>query len=148
MFFGGGRSWLAGPRKREIVNHPLKVSLEDLCNGKTAKIVINPQVVIGESRLCAQCNGQGAVTELRQITLGMVQQIQHHCTTCSGTGYITTRKRDRKILEVLVEKGMKHNQKIQFRGMADEKLNMEPGDVNFITQEKEHDLFKRRVPIC
>lgn len=39
---------------------------------------------------------------------------------------------------------MKNGQKIQFRGMADEKPNMEPGDINFIVQEKEHDLFKRK----
>lgn len=144
MFFGGGRSRSSGPRKGESVNHPLKVSLEDLYNGKTAKIAINRQVIIGESKMCNTCDGQGVVMELRQIALGMVQQIQRRCTTCSGTGYIATRKKERKILEVLVEKGMKHNQKIQFRGMADEKPNMEAGDVNFIIQEKEHDLFKRK----
>jgi DnaJ family protein A protein 2 len=45
---------------------------------------------------------------------------------------------------VLVEKGMRHNEKIVFRGMADEKPNMEPGDIKFIVQEKEHDVFKRK----
>jgi DnaJ family protein A protein 2 len=39
---------------------------------------------------------------------------------------------------------MKHNTKITFRGMADEKPNMEPGDVVFVVQEKEHELFKRK----
>jgi len=82
--------------------------------------------------------------ELRQIALGMVQQLQRRCTECGGQGYCATRRKERKILEVLVEKGMRHNQKIPFRGMADEKPNMEPGDVNFIIQEKEHDLFKRK----
>ena len=48
------------------------------------------------------------------------------------------------MLEVHIEKGMKHRQKVTFRGMADEKPGMEPGDVNFIVQEKEHDLFKRK----
>ena len=146
MFFGGGRSrgGGGGPRKSESVNHPLKVSLEDLYNGKTAKIAINRQVIVGESKMCTTCDGQGVVIELRQIALGMVQQLQRRCTDCSGTGYIATRKKERKILEVHVEKGMKHNAKIPFRGMADEKPNMEAGDVNFIIQEKEHDLFKRK----
>jgi len=39
---------------------------------------------------------------------------------------------------------MKNGQKVVFRGMADEKPNMEPGDINFIVQEKEHSLFKRK----
>lgn len=144
MFFGGGRSRASGPKKGESVNHPLKVSLEDLYNGKTAKIAINRQVIVGEAKICNTCDGQGVVLELRQIALGMVQQIQRRCTDCGGTGYRATRKKERKILEVLVEKGMKHNEKIQFRGMADEKPNMEAGDVNFIIQEKDHDLFKRK----
>merc|ERR1712232_644508 len=54
------------------------------------------------------------------------------------------RKKERKVLEVLIEKGMRHNQKIVFRGMADEKPNMEAGNVNFVVQEKEHELFKRK----
>lgn len=145
MFFGGaGGRRPQGPRKSESVNHPLKVSLEDLYNGKTAKIAINRQVVVGESKMCTACDGQGVVVELRQIALGMVQQVQRRCGECGGLGHIATRKKERKILEVHVEKGMKHNQKIPFRGMADEKPNMEPGDVNFIIQEKEHDLFKRK----
>merc|ERR1712157_599507 len=35
-------------------------------------------------------------------------------------------------------------QKITFREMGDESPNMETGDVNFIVQEKEHDLYKRK----
>jgi DnaJ family protein A protein 2 len=39
---------------------------------------------------------------------------------------------------------MCHNEKIVFRNMADEKPNMETGNVNFIIQEKEHEVFKRK----
>merc|ERR1712157_132536 len=144
MFFGGGGRRRQGPKRGEDVNHPIKVSLEDLYNGKTVKLAVNRQVIVGGAKECHTCDGQGVVVELRQIALGMVQQIQRHCDECSGEGYHGTRKKERKILEVLVEKGMKHNQKIQFRGMADEKPNMEAGDVNFLIQEKEHDLFKRK----
>lgn len=147
MFFGGGRGGggrSSGPRKGEAVNHPLKVSLEDLYNGKTAKIAINRQVIVGESKMCTACDGQGVVVELRQIALGMVQQLQRRCTECGGQGYCAERRKERKILEVLVEKGMKHNAKIVFRGMGDEKPNIEAGDVNFVIQEKEHEVFKRK----
>lgn len=145
MFFGGGGSRRsAGPRRGEDVNHPLKVSLEDLYNGKTVKLAVSRQVIVGDVKMCPACDGQGVVMELRQIALGMVQQLQRRCNQCEGTGYLFKRKKEREVLEVLVEKGMSHNQKIVFRGKADEKPNMEPGNINFVVQEKEHALFKRK----
>lgn len=52
--------------------------------------------------------------------------------------------RQSKVLEVHVDKGMCEGDKITFGGMSDEVPKMEPGDINFIVQEKEHDLFKRK----
>lgn len=144
MFFGGGRSKSSGPRRGEDVNHPLKVSLEDLYNGKTVKLAITRQVIVGESKICDTCDGQGVVVEMRQIALGMVQQMQRRCGECGGEGHKFKRKKEREVLEVLVEKGMKHKQKIVFRGKGDEKPNIEPGNINFVIQEKEHPVFKRK----
>uniref|UniRef100_A0A7S2QZ80 J domain-containing protein n=1 Tax=Eucampia antarctica TaxID=49252 RepID=A0A7S2QZ80_9STRA len=145
MFFGGGGGpRRSGPRKGEDLNHPLKVNLEDLYNGKTVKLAINRSVLVGEAKMCTECDGQGVVMELRQIALGMVQQLQRRCTSCSGQGYCASTKKERKVLEVMIDKGMKHTEKVVFRGMGDEKPNMEPGDINFIVQEKEHALFKRK----
>jgi DnaJ homolog subfamily A member 2 len=149
MFFGGAaRSGSSSTRGRTPkgadVTHPLKVSLEDLYMGKTVKLAINREVLVGEPIMCTSCDGHGVVVELRQIALGMVQQLQRKCVDCDGEGYRCKRKRERKILEVLVEKGMQNNQKIVFRGMADEKPNMEPGDIKFVIQEKEHSVFKRK----
>jgi len=39
---------------------------------------------------------------------------------------------------------MRHGQQITFRGLADEKPNMEPGDIVFKVQEREHSTFKRK----
>ncbi|GKY99830.1 hypothetical protein MPSEU_000936800 [Mayamaea pseudoterrestris] len=144
MFFGGGQRRSREPTRGDDVSHPIDVSLQDLYNGKTIKLAVTRQVMVGEPRMCRQCDGQGIVVELRQIGLGMVQQIQRSCASCNGEGYMYKKKSERKILEVLVEKGMKHNSKIVFQNMADEKPNMEAGHVNFIIQEKEHDLFKRK----
>jgi DnaJ homolog subfamily A member 2 len=146
MFFGGGRGRgaRAAPRKSDDVNHAVKASLEDLYNGKTIKLAVNRQVLLGEPTMCHACDGQGIVVELRQIALGMVQQIQRHCPSCEGEGYLCQKKRERKILDVHIEKGMMHKQKVTFSGMADEKPNMAVGDINFIVQEKEHDVFKRK----
>jgi len=99
MFFGGGRGGRReqGPRKSENVQHPLKVSLEDLYNGKTVKLAVNRSVIVGESKQCRACDGQGAVMELRQIALGMVQQVQRRCGECGGQGYACETKKERKV---------------------------------------------------
>ena len=145
MFFGGGgRSRRAGPRKGPSVNHPLKVSLEDLYNGKTVKLAVNRKVIKGTPTECTKCKGQGTIMEVRQLGPGMITQMQRSCDSCKGQGSQCTYKSERKILEVLVEKGMKHNDKITSRGMSDEVPKMEAGDINFIIQEKDHDLFKRK----
>jgi len=146
MFFGGGGRGRgrSGPRKGPSIQHPLKVSLEDLYNGKTVKLAINRKVIVGEARECTSCNGQGAVMEVRQIGPGMITQMQRTCSACQGQGTTAKTKSERKVVEVHVEKGAHHNQKITFRGMADEIPGRETGDVHFVIQEKEHDLFKRK----
>jgi len=146
LFFGGGRSrgGRAGPKKGPSINHPIKVSLEDLYNGKTVKLAVNRKVIVGKVSECNKCNGQGAVVEIRQLGPGMIQQMQRPCDSCNGQGTSAKTKNERKVLEVHIEKGMKHNEKVSFRGMADEHPGKEPGDINFVVQEKEHDLFKRK----
>uniref|UniRef100_A0A7S0UK68 J domain-containing protein n=1 Tax=Pseudo-nitzschia delicatissima TaxID=44447 RepID=A0A7S0UK68_9STRA len=145
MFFGGGGAGRrAGPRKGPSLQHPLKVSLNDLYNGKTVKLAINRKVIVGESSSCDACRGQGVVMELRQIGPGMLTQMQRPCGECSGKGYKAKTKNERKVIEVHVEKGAVNNQKITFRGMADEVPGRETGDVNFVIQEKEHEFFKRK----
>jgi len=145
MFFGGGaRRGRSGPRKGPSVNHPLKVSLEDLYNGKTVKLAVSRKVIVGEVTECARCRGRGAVMEVRQLAPGMIQQVQRPCDGCNGQGNQAETKNERNVLEVHVEKGMKHNEKITFRNMADEHPGREAGDINFIIQEKEHSLFKRK----
>jgi DnaJ family protein A protein 2 len=147
MFFGGGGrrgGGRQGPRKGPSVQHPLKVSLEDLYNGKTVKLAVNRKVIVGEVTECTQCHGQGAIMEIRQLGPGMITQVQRTCSNCQGQGHSCQYKQERKVLEVHIDKGMEHNQKITFRNMADEVPNMEPGDIHFVVQEKEHDLFKRK----
>mmetsp|Transcript_25778 Transcript_25778/g.38085 ORF Transcript_25778/g.38085 Transcript_25778/m.38085 type:complete len:402 (+) Transcript_25778:153-1358(+) len=144
MFFNGRNRRPRSPRRGEDVNHPLQLSLEDLYKSKTFKLAVNRQVLVEEPHTCIKCDGRGHVVELRQIALGMVQQLQHQCQDCSGEGYQCKTTMERKILEVRVEKGAQHKDKIVFKGMADQKPNMEAGNVNFIIHELEHNLFKRR----
>ncbi|PHU19203.1 DnaJ protein -like protein 2 [Capsicum chinense] len=85
----------------------------------------------------------------------MIQQMQHPCNECKGTGEMINDK-DRcgqckgekvvqeKVLEVVVEKGMQNGQKITFPGEADEAPDTVTGDIVFVLQQKEHSKFKRK----
>lgn len=160
---GGGRGRRRGPRKNASSKHALKVSLEDLYKGKTVKLAITRDVICegcdgkGGAReaTCSTCGGQGAVIQVRRMG-NMVQQMQTVCPTCRGSGTDIAEedkckqcngrkvKKSRDVLEVFVEPGMKHGQKIVFKGQADAKPGMEPGDMIFIIQEKKHPRFKRQ----
>lgn len=54
------------------MQHPLKVTLEDIFMGKQTKIAVNRE------RICGPCNGKGGKD-------GAVQK----CSTCKGRGMVT-----------------------------------------------------------
>lgn len=159
MFFGGqggGRGQRSsGPKKGKDVVHPLNVSLEDLYNGKTIKISVNRQRMKYPSgmdsnsavKTCDTCGGRGAVVQVRRMG-PMIQQVQSACPNCSGTGKDVAKGvkqvKERKILEVPVDKGMRDGSKIKFDGESDEHPGMLPGDVIFVVKQKEHSRFKRK----
>lgn len=86
----------------------------------------------------------------------MIQQMQHPCNECKGTGETINDKdrcpqckgekvvQEKKVLEVIVEKGMQNGQKITFPGEADEAPDTVTGDIVFVLQQKEHPKFKRK----
>lgn len=69
---------------------------------------------------------------IRHLGPSMIQQMQHPCNECKGTGETINDKdrcpqckgekvvQEKKVLEVIVEKGMQNGQKITFPGEADE----------------------------
>uniref|UniRef100_A0A673XGT2 DnaJ homolog subfamily A member 2 n=1 Tax=Salmo trutta TaxID=8032 RepID=A0A673XGT2_SALTR len=160
---GGGRN--GGRRRGEDMVHPLKVSLEDLYNGKTTKLQLSKNVLCascngaggkaGAVQKCVACRGRGMRIMIRQLAPGMVQQMQSVCTDCNGEGEVISEKdrckkcegrkvnKETKLLEVHVDKGMRHGQKISFTGEADQAPGTEPGDILLVLQEKEHEEFRR-----
>jgi len=170
MFFGGGRGGSrrgpSGPQKGEDIQHSVKASLEDLYNSKIVKLAISRNKPCtdcegrggkeGAEKRCDDCGGRGIKVSLRQIGPGMVQQVQSHCGTCKGAGKSMDEKdkcksckglkvfKDRKVLEVHIEKGMKQGSKVRFSGEADELPGTIAGDVIISISEKEHDVFKRK----
>ena len=61
------------------------------------------------------------------------------CKNCQGKKTI----KERKILEVHIDKGMKDGQKITFSSEGDQEPGIEPGDIIIILDEKPHLVFRR-----
>lgn len=174
-FMGGGGPFgpmggFGGPglRRRqrgEDTIHPLKVSLEDLYNGKTAKLQLSKNIIcsgcegrggkVGTVHPCKGCKGSGLKVTYRQLGPGMTQQMQSRCPECHGEGEVINEKdrcsicrgkkvcNETKILEVHVDKGMREGQRIYFRGEGDQQPDVEPGDVVIMVQVKPHERFQR-----
>jgi len=166
----GGRN--RGPRKGKDVVHQQGVTLENLYNGCCKKLSLQKKVLCSKCdgsgvqpefadrrdviQTCATCRGQGMVIKTRQIGPGMMQQMQSVCPKCNGEGQTMNHKytckscngnkttKERKILEIHVEKGMEEGHKITFRGEGDQEPDVEPGDVVIVLIEKKHDVFQRK----
>jgi len=171
MFFGGGgdpfgrQRGRAGPRRTKNLMHQLSVSLEDMYNGSVRKLALQKNVICdgceglggkaGAVQKCPNCRGTGMQVRIQQLGPGMMQQIQSMCGECHGEGERVDPKlrckkcngrkvnRERKILEVQVDKGMEDGQKITFSGEGDQEPGLEPGDIIIVLDEKEHATFKR-----
>ncbi|KAK9734640.1 hypothetical protein RND81_04G153800 [Saponaria officinalis] len=164
--FGGASSRGRRQRRGEDVVHPLKVSLEDLYSGTTKKLSLSRSVICskcqgkgsksGASMKCGGCRGTGMKVSIRHLGPSMIQQMQHPCNECKGTGETINDKdrcpqckgdkvvQEKKVLEVVVEKGMQHGQRITFTGEADEAPDTVTGDIVFVLQLKEHSKLKRK----
>lgn len=171
-FFGGGggggprRAGRPQQRRGEDLQHPLKVTLEDLYKGKTTKLSLQKSVLCADCngkgsknpqavKRCDGCRGQGVKVTLRQIAPGMVQQMQQTCPDCRGTGEVIREKdrctrcngaktyAEKKVLDVYVDKGMRHGTRVVFAGEGDQAPDIVPGDIIVVLQQKEHQTFKR-----
>lgn len=164
--FGGGRG-ARGRRERrgKDVIHQLSVSLEELYKGAVRKLALQKNIICdkcegrggkkGAVEQCPTCRGTGMQVQIQQLGPGMIQQIQSMCSECRGQGERINPKdrckncqgkktiRDRKILEVHVDKGMVDGQKITFGGEGDQEPGLEPGDIIIVLDEKEHEVYKR-----
>ncbi|KAI8989468.1 DnaJ C terminal domain-containing protein [Pilobolus umbonatus] len=159
--FGMGGSQRA--RKGESMKYPLTVTLEDLYMGKHTKLALEKNVICsncdgkggktGATKKCGTCKGQGFKVAMRQVGMGMIQQMQIPCSDCNHTGEIAKDRCkkckgkkvtvEKKYLDVFIEKGMMDGQKIAMKGEGDQEPGIEPGDVILVLQQKEHAVFER-----
>lgn len=163
-FGGGGRQRRA---KGETIGIPLEVTLEELYTGVTKTVEYKRKAICksclgtggksstGAGQKCKKCQGSGIQVTHRQLGGSLIQQIQSQCSDCGGTGdFIKEKDRCKKCkgkkvveedkkLEVPISPGMSNQQKIPFRGEADEAPDMDAGDVLVILQQTDNVDFVR-----
>lgn len=162
--FGGGRG-RGGPRKGKELMHPLTVTLEELYNGSTRKLALQKKVICaacegrggkkGANEKCGKCKGSGMEVYTTQVGPGIIHQVKSACRDCQGQGERMNPKdkckvcqggktvKERKILEVHVDKGMSSGQRVMFRGEGDQEPGLEPGDIVVVLDQKDHPVFRR-----
>ncbi|MTV28810.1 hypothetical protein FTX61_26050, partial [Nitriliruptoraceae bacterium ZYF776] len=78
--------------------------LEDLYNGTSKKLSLSRNVLCskckgkgsksGASMTCGGCQGSGMKVSIRHLGPSMIQQMQHPCNECKGTGCWYDRNRN------------------------------------------------------
>lgn len=164
QMFGGGGGGGQRRRRGENVVFPLNVTLANLYCGCAKKLRLTKNVICtgcagkggANAKECNSCDGRGVKMVMRQIGPGMVQQMQMACSDCKGEGTQMAEAdrckeckgkktvKEKKTLEVFVEKGMAHGDKVTFAGDADQAPGTEPGDVVVVLQQKDHDDLRRQ----
>jgi DnaJ family protein A protein 2 len=154
----GGGGWGPRPTTRtrtrtrvcDSITHHVKLSLEDVYNGKGKKLKIKRNVI------CNTCTGHGTKNKrpskcgmcdfgtrrvVRQIGPMMIQEVDVRCDTCNGTGlHISPSNRcsdcnatgvteGYHIIEVSIPRGVSDKTTMVFKGAADQRGGYEPGDV-------------------
>ncbi len=117
MLFGGGRGGGGGhgPRKGEDTSHPLRVTLEDCYKGKTMRVAVN-RTILSEDPAG-----------------GLMDR--------SGKRY--SKKQEREVLDVSLDRGARHGQHLRFAGKGDVQPGLLPGDIVLVVECTEHPTFKR-----
>ncbi|KAF8339684.1 uncharacterized protein EI90DRAFT_2270038 [Cantharellus anzutake] len=165
---GPGRGGFSGKRRGEDSIIPYDVTLEDLYNGKTARFNLERNVLCtscagtggkpkSKPSKCIKCDGRGTVPVTRVLPRGMGVATAT-CPDCDGEG-TRIKERDRckkckgkktikekKAVDLVVEKGMAHNQKIVMKGAGDQQPGIETGDVVFVLRLTPHAMFSRLSP--
>lgn len=162
--FGGGRS--RGPQKTKDMVDVIECTLEELYNGTKRKKEITRNVLCKTCKgagtkdgkkppECSGCNGQGVKIQIRQLGPSTFQQMQMVCPDCNGEKTMARPEntctacngkkvlREKKTIEVEVDKGMMEDSKITFTGLSNESPDAIAGDVIFIIRELPHHVFKR-----
>lgn len=164
MFGGGGRR--REPKPKDIM-HQIDVPLEQFYTGYTRKLAITRRRLCGacdgtgskskKETTCSDCGGRGARQAIRQLAPGFMQQMQVPCQACRGKGQVIDPSdvcgqcsgervfEDRKVFEVVIDKGMKHGDAVTFADEGNQIPGVrKSGDVVILLAGQPHPRFVRK----
>lgn len=168
LFGGGGRRAGragGGPMKGANVRKSIRITFEEAvfgcdkelevvlkdpctaCNGSGAKPGTSPET-------CSKCGGKGQVVYTSQSFFGTVQNVQtcpncggtgkvikEKCTSCSGTGFTSGKKR----IKVSIPAGIDNGQSVRIRDKGEPGVNGGPrGDLLVEVNVSRHPIFQRQ----
>ena len=168
VFGGGGRRGGRannGPMKGSNIRKSIRITFEEAvfgcekeldlvlkdpcstCNGTGAKPGTSPET-------CPKCGGKGQVVYTSQSFFGTVQNVQtcpncggsgkvikEKCTSCSGTGFTSSRKK----IQVSIPAGIDNGQSVRIREKGEPGANGGPrGDLLVEVNVSRHPIFQRQ----
>lgn len=168
LFGGGGRRGGRannGPMKGANIRKSIRITFEEAvfgCKKELEVILKDPCTTCGETgakpgtspETCPKCGGKGQVVYTSQSFFGTVQNVQtcpncggsgkvikEKCTSCSGTGYTSSKKK----IEVTIPAGIDNGQSVRIREKGEPGTNGGPrGDLLVEVNVSRHPIFQRQ----
>ena len=168
LFGGGGRRGGRannGPMKGANIRKSIRITFEEAvfgCEKELEVILKDPCTTCGGTgakpgtspETCPKCGGKGQVVYTSQSFFGTVQNVQtcpncggsgkvikEKCTSCSGTGYTSSKKK----IEVTIPAGIDNGQSVRIREKGEPGTNGGPrGDLLVEVNVSRHPIFQRQ----
>ena len=168
LFGGGGRRGGRannGPMKGANIRKSISITFEEAvfgCKKELEVILKDPCTTCGGTgakpgtspETCPKCGGKGQVVYTSQSFFGTVQNVQtcpncggsgkaikEKCTSCSGTGYTSSKKK----IEVTIPAGIDNGQSVRIREKGEPGTNGGPrGDLLVEVNVSRHPIFQRQ----
>ena len=168
LFGGGGRRGGRannGPMKGANIRKSIRITFEEAvfgCKKELEVILKDPCTTCGGTgakpgtspETCPKCGGKGQVVYTSQSFFGTVQNVQtcpncggsgkvikEKCTSCSGTGYTSSKKK----IEVTIPAGIDNGQRVRIREKGEPGTNGGPrGDLLVEVNVSRHPIFQRQ----
>ena len=168
LFGGGGRRGGRannGPMKGANIRKSIRITFEEAvfgCKKELEVILKDPCTTCGGTgakpgtspETCPKCGGKGQVVYTSQSFFGTVQNVQtcpncggsgkvikEKCTSCSGTGYTSSKTK----IEVTIPAGIDNGQSVRIREKGEPGTNGGPrGDLLVEVNVSRHPIFQRQ----
>lgn len=168
LFGGGGRRGGRannGPMKGANIRKSIRITFEEAvfgCKKELEVILKDPCTTCGGTgakpgtspETCPKCGGKGQVVYTSQSFFGTVQNVQtcpncggsgkvikEKCTSCSGTGYTSSKKK----IEVTIPAGIDNGQSVRIREKGEPGTNGGPrGNLLVEVNVSRHPIFQRQ----